>query len=164
VRIASGQRIPEIDANMDEEGGEREDGAGKGMMSPNSEAGQSEESNTITSPVDTPDVADRAAALLEGLQGGGLSKDTSLSVRRRRESAEADREKRRRRRQQASSAKSEDGGLLSPTIKEENEEGEERRGSVFSTDSAQPTTPTTVVHPPSPEQKRDRELPTPPPE
>jgi len=98
-----------------------------------------------------------------------LNKDGSLSVRRRRESADTERERRRRRRQQASSAKSDDGGIMSPTtIKEEGEEGEERRGSVFSADGtneAAPNTPTTVVHPPSPEQKRtDRELPTPPPE
>ncbi|KAF2790124.1 FH2-domain-containing protein [Melanomma pulvis-pyrius CBS 109.77] len=172
VRVASGQKIPELGVNMEEEGAEGDDAAGgKGMLSPQSETAESEASNAVTSPTDTPDVADRAAAMLEGLQGGGLNKDGSLSVRRRRESADTERERRRRRRQQASSAKSEDGGLMSPTIREEGEEGEpggaaeERRGSVFSADGAAPPTPTTVVHPPSPEQKRkDRELPTPPPE
>ncbi|KAF2710757.1 FH2-domain-containing protein, partial [Pleomassaria siparia CBS 279.74] len=108
VRVASGQKIPELGVNMEEEGAEgaEGEGVGKGMLSPMSEAAESETSNTVTSPTDaTPDVADRAAAMLEGLQtGGGLNKDGSLS---------------------ASSAKSDEGGVLSPTIKEEGEEGVE---------------------------------------
>jgi cytokinesis protein len=145
-----------------EEGGEGSDEKGKGMLSPTSETNDSEASNTVTRPAETPDVADRAAAMLEGLQGG-LNTDGSLSVRRRRESADTERERRRRRRQQASSAKTEDGGLLSPTIPEE---GEERRGSVFSGDEGTaPGTPTIGVHPPSPEGKADRDtdVQTPPP-
>jgi cytokinesis protein len=159
---------------MEEEGVEEGEGAdkGKGILSPTSETNESVDSNIVTSSTDTPDVADRAAAMLEGLQTGGLNKDGSLSVRRRRESADTERERRRRRRQQASSAKSEEGGLMSPTIPEE---GEERRGSVFSADGVeepQPGTPIIGVMPPSPEGgKRDREgegeredLPSPPPE
>lgn len=172
MRVASGQKIPELDVNM--EGEEGQAGEKRGMLSPKSEAGESEvSSNAITSPTDTGDVADRAAAMLEGLQGSsGLNKDGSLSVRRRRESADSEREQRRRRRQQArSSEKTEDGALLSPpppsTIPEEDDDGDgnsERRGSVVSADN-DVTTPVTIVHPPSPEQKRsDRELPTPPPE
>ncbi|PSN60242.1 FH2-domain-containing protein [Corynespora cassiicola Philippines] len=184
VRVASGQKIPELGVNVEEqEEGQSDSGAvGKGMLSPNSETGESESSNVITSPTDaTPDVADRAAAMLEGLQGGSsLNKDGSLSVRRRRESADNERERRRRRRQQASSsAKSDDGALMSPAIPEEaeSEAAGERRGSVMSgsaagdadgTDSQPPTTPVTIVHPPSPEQKKvereDREMLTPPPE
>ncbi|KAF2688727.1 FH2-domain-containing protein [Lentithecium fluviatile CBS 122367] len=172
VRVASGQKIPELGVNMDDEEGAPD--AGKGILSPASEGGESTESAAVTSPTDPAggDVADRAAAMLEGLQGGpsAMNKDGSLSVRRRRENADSERERRRRRRQQAStasSARSEDGGLMSPTtIPEEGEEAV-RRGSVVSGDGTEegPSTPITVVHPPSPEQKRDeRKLPTPPPE
>lgn len=175
VRVASGQKIPELGVNIADEEGEGGDdnAAGKSMLSPRSEAGESE-AGAVTSPVDPAggDVADRAAAMLEGLQGGSsLNKDGSLSVRRRRENAGDERERRRRRRQQAtstaSSARSEDGGLMSPTdtILEE----DERRGSVVSgdgTESTGVTTPVTIVSPPSPDQSRkeERELPTPPPE
>ena len=170
VRIASGQKIPEIGVNMEDEEGSGD--GGKGILSPTSEGGESVESATITSPTDATgsDVADRAAAMLEGLQGGpsALNKDGSLSVRRRRENADSERERRRRRRQQTST-RNEDGSLMSPSIIPE-EEGEEavRRGSVVSQDGTDeaPGTPITVVHPPSPEAKRDegKRLPTPPPE
>jgi cytokinesis protein len=174
VRVASGQKIPELGVNMDEEEGGPE--VGKSMLSPTSEGNESVESAIITSPTDTTsgDVADRAAALLEGLQGGtpsALNKDGSLSVRRRRENADTERERRRRRRQQAStasSARSEDGQLMSPTaIPEEGDAAGVRRGSVVSGDGTDegPGTPITVVHPPSPEQKREGgKLLTPPPE
>ncbi|KAF2878474.1 hypothetical protein BDV95DRAFT_589402 [Massariosphaeria phaeospora] len=188
VRVASGQQIPELGVNVEAANGEDGDSS-KGLLSPRSETGESEgSSNAITSPTDTPDVADRAAALLEGLQtGSGLNKDGSLNVRRRRESADSERERRRRRRQQAGStatAKSED--LMSPTTIPEEWEGgatttsaagDDHRGSgAYSGDGSDGvggggvTTPVTIVHPPSPEQKRssgrdrDKELPTPPPE
>lgn len=171
VRVASGQQIPELGVNMEEEGAEEGEGAekGKGMLSPASETSESVDNNIVTTSIDTPDVADRAAAMLEGLQTGGLNKDGSLSVRRRRESADTERERRRRRRQQASSAKTEDGVMMSPTIPEE---GEERRGSVFSADgteeATQPGTPVIGVMPPSPEgkggEKERDDLPSPPPE
>lgn len=167
VRVASGQKIPELGVNMDEDG--EEGAAGKGMLSPKSEGGESESSaaGTVSSPTDTPDVADRAAAMLQG-----LNKDGSLNVRRRRESADNERERRRRRRQQASSRTTEDGALMSPSTIPEEEDEQGKRNSVASGDGAADgsdsqgiTTPVTVVHPPSPEQKRsDRELPTPPPE
>ncbi|KAF2119122.1 hypothetical protein BDV96DRAFT_371079 [Lophiotrema nucula] len=172
VRVASGQKIPELGVNMEEEGdGEEGEGeGGKSMLSPKSETTESETSNTISSPIDTPDVGDRAAALLQGLSSS--NPDGSLQVRRRRESADNERERRRRRRQQASSAKSEDGGLMSPrAIPEEGEEEENKRASIGSADGTEGTgsqgiqTPVTIVSPPSPEQKRsDRDLPTPPPE
>ena len=185
VRVASGQ-IPELGVNMEDEQGEGAEGEGeasKGLLSPQSETAESEGSTAITSPTDNGDVADRAAALLENLgSGGGLNKDGSLSVRRRRESADSERERRRRRRQQASSRTTDDGALMSPsTIPEEGAEGdgdregeEGKRSSVVSgdgTDSQGVSTPVTIVHPPSPEQRRagvgtgvERELPTPPPE
>lgn len=170
-----------------EEAEEEGSDAGKGLLSPTSEGGESTQSASVTSPTDSAapsgDVADRAAAMLEGLQGAGsaLSKDGSLVIRRRRENADSERERRRRRRQQASTAssvRSEDaGGLMSPTIPEEGEEGV-RRGSVVSGDGSEdgPGTPITIVSPPSPEVKgREKEgddgdgnggrkLPTPPPE
>ncbi|KAF2734912.1 FH2-domain-containing protein [Polyplosphaeria fusca] len=169
VRVASGQKIPELGVNMGDEDGEEAAAEGKGMLSPKSESNESETSNAVASPTDaTPDIGDRAAALLEGLSSG---KDGGLSVRRRRESADSERERRRRRRQQASSAKSEDGGVMSPgaeTIKEEDDEEGDRRASIVSadgTDSQGVNTPVTIVHPPSPEQRRgERELPTPPPD
>ena len=174
MRVASGQKIPELDVNMEEDGGEAGSSKG-GMLSPNSEAGESDAGNTanVASPTDAPDVADRAAAMLEGLTGGSGGGDSSLNVRRRRESADNERERRRRRRQQASSTKTEDGALTSPPPIREEGEGEEEdaiRTSVISRDgtdsgNAGLGTPVTIVSPPSPEQKRaERELPTPPPE
>ncbi|KAJ4289634.1 hypothetical protein N0V90_010963 [Kalmusia sp. IMI 367209] len=170
VRVASGQQMPEIGVNMEEE---EESDAGKGMLSPTSEGGESTQSASVVSPTETAgaDVADRAAAMLEGLQGGSsISKDGSLVIRRRRENADSERERRRRRRQQASTAssvRSEDAGLMSPTTIPEEGEDPIRRGSVVSGDGSEdgPPTPITIVSPPSPEQKRDdRKLPTPPPE
>ena len=174
VRVASGQKIPEIGVNMEAEEDDGASDAGKGLLSPMSET-ESVQSASVTSPTDTSaggDVADRAAAMLEGLQGGSaLAKDGSLVIRRRRENADNEREKRRRRRQQASTtstAPSEDaGGLMSPSIQEDGDDPI-RRGSVVSGDGSEegPPTPITVVCPPSPEQKEEegRKLPTPPPD
>lgn len=190
VRVASGQQIPEIGVNVDEDGaaaGEGgEDSAEKTrILSPTSETNESETSisASLTSPT-TPgaDVADRAAAMLEGLQRpDSLNKDGSLSVRRRRDNADNERERRRRRRQQATSKASEDG-LMSPRIPEERDldaasdaggsvagdrpgtrDGRDDERPVTRGSDEMPTTPTTVVVPPSPEQK-GRDLPTPPPE
>jgi cytokinesis protein len=167
VRVASGQKIPEIGVNMENggEGAEGEDEKSK-LLSPMSETADSEASSTAgpaagTASTAEADIADRAAAMLEGLQSGAsLNKDGSLSVRRRRESADTERQRRRNRRNQATSAKSEDGGILSPTtIPEEGDSIAEQEGE----ETRDPTTPVTVVHPPSPEQK-GRDLPTPPPE
>jgi cytokinesis protein len=180
VRVASGQQIPEIGVNVADEDEAAEEGetAEKAkLLSPTSETNESETSiSAITSPTaPTADVADRAAAMLQGLQGpDGLNKDGSLSVRRRRESADNERERRRRRRQQATSKASEDGGLMSPSIPEEREMdgasdaggsavGDHEERPVTRGSDEQPNTPTTVVVPPSPEQK-SRELPTPPPD
>ncbi|KAL1795788.1 hypothetical protein ACET3X_006012 [Alternaria dauci] len=166
VRVASGQKIPEIGVNMEDggEGAEGEDDTSK-LLSPASETAENEASSTVGTSAGAAgtaeaDIADRAAAMLEGLQSGtSLNKDGSLSVRRRRENADTERQRRRNRRNQAS-AKSEDGGILSPTaIPEEGDSIVDQEGE----ESRDPTTPVTVVHPPSPEQK-GRDLPTPPPE
>ncbi|RAR02365.1 cytokinesis protein sepa [Stemphylium lycopersici] len=176
VRVASGQKIPEIGVNV-EGGGEGGEGGGAAteeagdkskILSPASETAESEASSiagTAAPDAAEADIADRAAAMLEGLQSGAtLNKDGSLSVRRRRESADTERQRRRNRRQQATSAKSEDGGLMSPTAIPEESTDVDGGVSVITVDEEQgPSTPVTVVHPPSPEQK-GRDLPTPPPE
>ena len=189
VRVASGQQIPEIGVNIEDDAsnaGENEAEADekKKLLSPTSETNESETSiANLTSPT-TPgaDVADRAAAMLEGLQRpDSLNKDGSLSVRRRRETADNERERRRRRRQQASSKASDDSGLMSPSIPEEGDGASDAGGSIAGDrpgtrdgladderpvtrgSDEMPTTPTTVVVPPSPEQKA-RDLPTPPPD
>jgi cytokinesis protein len=151
VRVASGQKIPELGINVEEEGSGAEGGGedGKNIVFPTSEAAA--DSDAAAPTATEVDIADRAAAMLEGLQGGSsLNKDGSLSVRRRRESADTERQRRRNRRQQASS-KAEDEGLLSP--KEEEEEGDDvGLGKV-------------VISPPSPDGKeREGGLVTPPPE
>lgn len=183
VRVASGQKIPEIGVNMeDNEDAASTDGhtdeKGKSLLSPTSENGTPVATDAGDGGNEA-DVADRAAAMLEGLQGGGINKDGSLSVRRRRESADTERQRRRNRRQQQSSAKSEDSGVTSPTaapIPEEGDGAHDESSSAallneadFEGREEEPdrknggTTPVTVVHPPSPELKA-RELPTPPPE
>lgn len=179
VRVASGQKMPEIGVNMGE-GGEAADGDDERnkLLSPMSETADSEASSVAATTIGAPstaeaDIADRAAAMLEGLQSGaGLNKDGSLSVRRRRESADTERQRRRNRRNQASSVKGEDGGPMSPAIPEEGGAGGDGDGDTIvegtsmveeGEEARDPQTPVTVVHPPSPEQK-GRDLPTPPPE
>lgn len=159
VRVASGQKIPELSINVEEEGGSADEAANKDVISPTSDVTDADVPAPDPSNTDV-DIADRAAAMLEGLQGGSsLNKDGSLSVRRRRESADTERQRRRNRRQQAS-GKTEDGtdGVMSPTtIPEAEEEGrEEATGDVE-----------VVISPPSPERNGEKEegrLPTPPPE
>ena len=179
VRVASGQKMPEIGVNV-EDGGEAAEGDDERnkLLSPMSETADSESSSIAASTAGAPstaeaDIADRAAAMLEGLQSGaGLNKDGSLSVRRRRESADTERQRRRNRRNQASSVKGEDGGPMSPAIPEEGGAGGDEDGDTIvegtsmveeGEEARDPQTPVTVVHPPSPEQK-SRDLPTPPPE
>lgn len=177
MRVASGQKVLEIGVNGGEDGepveggADTEDGKRGMLLSPGSETADSEASGissaagAMTSPTATKpdaDVADRAAAMLQGLSANS---EGGLNVRRRRESADSERERRRRRRQQANSAKSDEVGLMSPSIPEEGDsmvsfvadeegEGESEIGL---------PTPTTVVSPPSPD-KEPRELLTPPPE
>ncbi|CAI6333607.1 unnamed protein product [Periconia digitata] len=148
VRVASGQKMPELGINVNEgeTGGEGSSDA-KNILSPTSEGSESVDGSSVASPTSNTDVADRAAAMLEGLQGGvsAVPKDSSnLAMRRRRDNAEAMRENTRRRRRQAggstvsnaSTARSDDGGLMSPsTIPEGLISGAgagERRGSILS--------------------------------
>ncbi|KAL5121517.1 hypothetical protein ACEQ8H_000589 [Pleosporales sp. CAS-2024a] len=172
VRVASGQKIPELGINVDDGGdtsaAEHDDGVSataagsKSMLSPTSDTTEAAQT----------DIADRAAAMLEGLQGGGgsiLNKDGSLSVRRRRENADTERQRRRNRRQQASKTEEDGEGGTTPgsTAIPEEDKGDEAEGNVE-----------VVISPPSPERggaaarvKEEAEeaegegrLPTPPPE
>lgn len=156
-----------------------------------SEMRDSEDGELPPEQMNDEDVADRAASMLEGLRGEvgeeengddervPLPREDSIRIRRRRESAQDERAARRRRRQQAQSAS--ETSLGQPTIAEEaeNEDGgtespEKRRsdgsGSVEGAElepgdaeewNRKPTTPVTIVHPPSPEMEK-RVLPTPP--
>jgi cytokinesis protein len=157
VRVASGQKIPELGVNVEDEGVSGDESAKKDIVSPTSDVTDTDAPAPDPSNTDV-DIADRAAAMLEGLQGGSsLNKDGSLSVRRRRESADTERQRRRNRRQQAS-GKTEDGseGVLSPTTIPEGEEEGDTQGDVE-----------VVISPPSPErgsEKDEGRLPTPPPE
>lgn len=123
------------------------------------------------------DIADRAASLLEGLRGEtgteedendekiALPREDSIRVRRRRESAQDERAARRRRRQQASSATETTLGRtpIAEEVENENDseqpDDSEKRQSSSSGEKPgdeeegwgiKPTTPVTVVHPPSP--------------
>jgi cytokinesis protein len=154
VRVASGQKIPELGINVEEgaEGSaaEGDDAPAKDIISPTSD---------VTDPEAPADIADRAAAMLEGLQGGSsLNKDGSLSVRRRRESADTERQRRRNRRQQASKTDEGDGVMSPMTIPEEGDGARDGEGGNVEV----------VISPPSPERNGDKEeegrLPTPPPE
>ena len=175
VRVASGQQIPELGINVEDEEGGGEDGnggtgKGKGMLSPNSETGDNDGSaaGAITNPTGSSeqDVADRAAAMLEGLQGGAsLNRDGSLNVQRRREAGDRERQRRRERRNQGSRADEGGGGggaAGGGAIPEE--DGLDDDAAAAAGDKA-PDTPVTVVHPPSPDRDaKARELPTPPPD
>lgn len=178
VRVASGQKIPELDVNMEDEAAAADadaaDKEGKTTLPPNSSSSDAADADPSTAVTTGPagssetDIADRAAAMLEGLQSGaGLNKDGSLSVRRRRESADTERQRRRNRRQQTSSTRTDEGGLMSPgvIVEEDAGDGGSERGD--GEGGGEPGTPVTVVHPPSPEGKgsdKGREMLTPPPE
>ncbi|KAK7720815.1 hypothetical protein SLS57_005353 [Botryosphaeria dothidea] len=129
VRVASGQKIPDIDP-ID---AEKEDGssAANGLLSPNSIAsgetsgdagGEGEEKdkrNKDGGNSEGEDIADRAAVMLQGLRGDGTEvsevpgREDSIRVRRRRENAGTEREARRRRRARQG------GSTVDESIKEE---------------------------------------------
>jgi len=194
VRVASGQKIPELGINVDNDatsdghGGSAGSGAagGKGIASAASGSAEAETSvqgggsggaaaaaaggmmTGGTGSASETDIADRAAAMLEGLQSGSgttLNKDGSLSVRRRRESADTERQRRRNRRQGVGSGAKDDGAAGPTPILEEGDGAlvEVVDGEDGARAPAKADTPVTIVHPPSPEHTA-RELPTPPPD
>lgn len=161
VRVASGQKIPEMDSLVSKS----DDGESvNGLLSPISDIQLSETTASTPTSVDTPnldlaspteDVADRAASLLQS-----LGSDDNARSSRLRESADAERMRRRRRRaggnSESGSAQRTDSmqTLLTSTITEESGEGVDTP-----TDGGELNTPTNgeaepvgsvVVSPPSP--------------
>jgi cytokinesis protein len=112
VRVASGQKIPDFNEIPEAE---------EGLQT--KEATIDEEGNPISPGLSSPregddDVADRAAALLQGMRGGdGADDDDSEkreSIRKaRRQTAEEERRLRRRRREKTTSKDGEDGAAAS---------------------------------------------------
>ena len=121
-RVASGQKIPDLSEIPEAENNIKppdeagEDAPATGVQSPRSEnAGED-------------DVADRAAALLQGMRGGDGAEEADAekrdSMRRaRRSTAEEDRKARRRRRERANSSQVTDDGKTEETIPEADESG-----------------------------------------
>lgn len=166
VRIASGQKIPDVNAT----GKIAESPTTDGLLSPNSELSESATpSERGDGASEGEDVADRAANMLQDL--GGASDDeesvtatgpdrtsSSLRVRRRRENAEEERARRRERRKQARSEISSTVSGRGSVI--EDEDGEKERVVSGGTDDdiqedpvvVSPTkkAPGVVVEPPSP--------------
>lgn len=108
VRVASGQKIPDLNEIPEVEAGLRnaettieEEGSTAGPASPDRKSRENDD-----------DVADRAAALLQGMRGGDADdSEKRESLRKaRRQTAEDERRMRRRRRDRASVSNSEDAG------------------------------------------------------
>jgi len=144
VRVASGQKIPELEETVDESS------VTDAAMSDIAESTASADPATPG----TEDIADRAASLLQGLRGDGdgdgLTRDDSLRVRRRRESADDERARRRARRRGAGSVSTEGTNVQSTIFEEQDLTGfvDESHGEPeFDTVSQ---TPKTVIVPPSP--------------
>jgi cytokinesis protein len=174
VRVASGQKIPEI-KGVGGSGGEYDAGAdssgGGGLMSPKSDASSDQPLSPIVDADGAPgsgsgsagagggksDVADRAASLLQGLRrDDGQGADDAARMRRRRETADEERSRRRNRRRQAQSSISEQGGgIPTPPVQEgdENEDAEGAEGMETTAATAAAVAPMTVVSPPSPEHE-----------
>lgn len=112
VRVASGQKIPDFNEIPEAE---------EGLQT--KEATIDEEGNPISPGLSSPregddDVADRAAALLQGMRGGDGADDDDNekreSIRKaRRQTAEEERRLRRRRREKTTSKDGEDGAVAS---------------------------------------------------
>ncbi len=174
VRIASGQKMPEVlDSKATDEGA-----AETGLLSPTSETSESATaesreaggSGAVQPLSDGEDVAERAASLLLGLRGDisappdaeSVNRDDSLRVRRRRESADDERAARRRRRRQAGGSTADLGsGMPTPPTISEEAEGAGATGDEPANDEAarekkadgveaEAPTPVTIVSPPSP--------------
>lgn len=114
VRVASGQKIPDLDEIPEAEAGLQ------AKENPIDEEGNPL-SPGLSSRDGDGDVADRAAALLQGMRGGdGAEEDDSEkreSLRKaRRQTAEEERRLRRRRREKTSSKESDEAGQGSPQL------------------------------------------------
>ncbi|KAF5000328.1 hypothetical protein FDECE_11245 [Fusarium decemcellulare] len=107
VRVASGQKIPDLNEAPEAE-----------VASKNQESAAEEDAGTLSPGVQSPreggdDVADRAAALLQGMRGGDGADENDPERREtlrkaRRQTAEEERRLRRRRREKANAAQGEE--------------------------------------------------------
>ena len=121
-RIASGQEMPEL-ANLAKERGSGDDS--EGLLSPESVAEATEDAKE---PLESEDVADRAASILQGLRKGDEGAeggDGTLRIRRRRDPAMAEEERRARRRKRAAAEKGSELVEGSPVKGERTFEGAE---------------------------------------
>lgn len=117
VRIASGQKIPELGAEGDvkaegDDKGDNTTGSDGGLLTPKSPGEDGSTSGQEIS--EGEDIADRAASMLQGLRGNN---DTDSQRARRRGSAEDERRQRRMRRRNGATSGSKDsadGSTLSP--------------------------------------------------
>ena len=158
-RVASGQTIPDMgDLTKDSEGEDLD----RTILSPGSTTsgeGTEAKSSEMATISEGEDIADRAASMLQGLRGDGDngsnagSQSGSIRVRRRRESADDERRLRRRRRGAATS-NSIGGGNDRESTLSPSHDSDHRAISEEPTDGDKPSTPTTVVSPPSPDGSR----------
>jgi cytokinesis protein len=150
VRIASGQKIPELPElrpDVEDFPVSLDNTATSSIPSPSSTGAESE------------DVADRAANMLQGLRSDAPEgdPDNSLRMRRRRESADDERRARRRRRGAEGSQTgqgtggAEERGARTKSLQEETKEEEDQLPVPDAESEDKLSTPTTVVHPPSPD-------------
>jgi cytokinesis protein len=165
VRIASGQKIPDLP----EVKSDVEDmlASSDGMASPVTSL------PPIAGGVESEDVADRAANMLQGLRSDVPEGDTDAGIRmrRRRESADDERRARRRRRGAEGSQAgqggvgTEESGARAKSMLVETREGEDRIqehelevGTDDGRDGKEENlpTPTTVIHPPSPDSAKKK--------
>ena len=178
VRVASGQKMPELEELTKRDDGEADDDGR--LLNPLSAVGEVSEVETPAVISEGEDVADRAASMLLGLRGdvdgdgdSNANREGSLRVRRRRESADDERKNRRRRRAGAnvSASSSSSSGLAvsesanaidpSPIFEEPAaeaagrgaEENRLERGS-----AGRLGTPSTIVSPPTPEGGEKRPI------
>ena len=162
VRIASGQKIPELGDLSKNDGEEGEEGE-RLLLSPDNANNDDPISDRMEPISEGEDVAERAASMLQGLRGDNsnshelengrpASRDGSgsLRVRRRRESADDERRNRRRRRARESSSTAADDDPRSPPPGNDEETIQEEGDSTIIEESEE-NVPMTVVSPPSPE-------------
>lgn len=157
VRVASGQKIPDMSDLAKGEAEDEEENKGASPESRENGDPTAERVEDLPAISEGEDVAERAASMLQGLRGDGEgdskpgSREGSLRVRRRRESADDERRNRRRRRGPGSS--STNGGTedrditpLSPTL--------EPASIPEESTSLEP--PITLVSPPSPDGTQEK--------
>jgi cytokinesis protein len=160
VRVASGQKIPDLPLKDDVEDGSN------GLLTPDNIAdGEGSGSVSDAQVSESDDVADRAASMLQGLRGDGdgdVDRDSNLRVRRRRESADDERRQRRMRRRTAAESTSGDRNSALPPVQEGNsinegpsgeaeDDGDSKDGGDDNRERGSVSTPTIIVSPTYPD-------------